>query len=430
MILLGIDESQGFAACPVYDTKKAQQAVVSMARQALKPSVQVITDVVAFEGEQVVVLGVLEAPAAGKPVRVIASGQAYLRQYDGTYPLSELEEQAFVAARTQPLYDRDPVAGSSMSDLDVAAVASFVRTRRAHSSVFSGWSDSELLAHAGVVTAEGEVSVAGLLALGVFPQRFFPSLSIQASSWSGRRSRSAVLDSAVIEGPVASMLDDAQAWVARNTATALVERDGNVHDEPQFPPRAVRELVANALVHRDLGPYALGRYVSLVLEPGRLTITNPGGLYGVSVEALGHTDSSLRNASLASVLLSVQSPSGGRVIERLGSGIPAARDAMRRASLPDPQFHDTGITFAAVLSSAPPPVARMTAPLTKTQSTVATTLAKGPATVAEVSERTGLTPRQVRHALASLTEADMVTTDGSGRNVRHSLRPNSRLTAA
>jgi len=168
--------------------------------------------------------------------------------------------------------------------------------------------------------------------------------------------------------------------------------------------------------------------VSLVLEPGRLSITNPGGLYGVSLEALGHTDSSLRNASLASVLLSVQSPSGGRVIERLGSGIPAARDAMRRASLPDPQFHDTGITFTAVLSSTP--VAREAASLTKTQSTVATALANGPATVAQVSRRTGLTPRQVRHALASLTDADVVTTDGSGRNVRHSLRPTSRPTAA
>lgn len=428
-ILLGLDESQGFAACPVYDVKKAQQSVVAMARQALRPSVQVTTEVVGFEGEQVVVVGVVEAEAAGKPVRVSASGVAYLRQYDGTYPLSELEEQAFVAARTQPLHDRNPVAGSSSSDLDVAAVTAFLRARRAQSSVFSGWSDDEVLRHAGVTTAAGEVTMAGLLALGVFPQGFFPSLSIQASVWSGRRSQSAVLDSVVIEGPVASMLDDAQAWVARSTATAITERQGLVYDEPEFPVRAVRELVANALVHRDLGPYALSRYVSLVLEPGRLTISNPGGLYGVSVEALGHTDSSLRNGSLASILLSVQSPSGGRVIERLGSGIPAARDALRRADLPDPEFYDTGIAFTARLSSVRE-VAGSAVPqpaMTKTQAAVVATLAEGPSTVAEVSQRAGLTQRQVRHALTSLTAAGRVATDRAARNARYFLpEPTSR----
>lgn len=427
-ILLGLDESQGFAACPVYDTKKAQQGVAQKARQALKPPVQVTTEVVAFEGEQVVVVRVLEAEAASKPVRVGASGVAYLRQYDGTYPLSEPEEQAFVAARTQPLYDRSPVPASSSSDLDAAAVALFVRARRAQSSVFSGWSDDELLRRAGVVTTTGEATMAGLLALGVFPQGFFPSLSIQASSWSGeaRGSRSRVLDSVVIEGPVPSMLDDAEAWVARSTATSIVQRGGgDLYDEQEFPPRAVRELVANALVHRDLGPYARGKYVSLTLEPGRLTISNPGGLYGVNVEALGHNDtgSSLRNGSLASILLSVQSPSGGRVIERLGSGIPAVRDAMRRADLPEPTFFDTGIAFTARLSSV-----RKNAwttlehlPLTKTQATVVAELAEGPSTVAQISQRSGLTLRQVRHALRLLTDTGQAATDGAARNARYFL---------
>jgi len=343
-IILGLDENRGFATCPVFDLKAAQQGVAALARRAVEPPVQVNSEVVPFEDGQLVAIGVVEADPASKPVRVKASGRAYLRQYDGTFPLSPLEEQALVAARSPRHYDRQPVPGSSLSDLDSLAVATFLKTRRAQSSVFAGWSDGEVLHQAGVVADQGDVTMAGLLALGTLPQRFFPNLAIQASSWSGsaRGARSRVLDSAVIEGPLASLLEDAEVWVARNTATALVERrGGGLDDEPQFPARAVRELIANALVHRDVGPYALQRYVSVTLEPGQLTITSPGGLFGLTVEALGHTDSSLRNGLLASILLSVRSPSGSRLIERLGSGIPAARDAMRRAGLPEPQSFDT-----------------------------------------------------------------------------------------
>lgn len=425
-IVFGLDENQGFAACPVYDVKAAQQGVVAVARQALEPPVQVTTEVVPFEGERVVIVGVLEADAVSKPVRVRTSGLAYLRQYDGTYPLSDVEEQAFVAARTQPSYDRNAVAGSSASDLDELAVAVFVRARRAQSSVFTGWSDDEVLRHTGVMTADGEVTVAGLLALGVFPQGLFPNLSIQASSLDGTEQGSRILDSVVLEGPVATMLDDAEAWVARSTATGIVQRRGDLYDEPALPARAVRELVANALVHRDLGPHALGRYVSLTLEPGRLTITNPGGLYGVSLEALGHTDSSLRNGWLAAILMSVRSSSGKRVIERLGSGIPAARDAMRSAGLPEPQFFDTGVAFTARLSYVrelaftivpQPPGVRLAA----TQAAVVAALVDGPATAAEVSRRSGLTLRQVRYALRWLTTMNEVVTDGAARNTRYYL---------
>jgi len=422
-IILGLDEAHGFAAGGVYDVKAAQQAVVQVARQALEPPVQVTTETVPFEGQRLVVVQVVEAQALAKPVRVRASGIAYLRQYDGTFPLSQVEEQAFVAARTQPSYDRAPVPGTSVSDLDPAAVAAFVRTRRGQSSVFAGWGDAEVLRHAGVVTDDSDVTVAGLLALGLVPQSCYPSLSVQASSWNGRArgAQSKVLDSAVIEGPVPSMLDDALAWVTRNTAARIVDDSGDLYDEPEFPERAVRELVANALIHRDLGPHALGRYISLTLEPGRLTITNPGGLYGVSVVALGHTDSSLRNGWLASILMSVRSPGGARVIERLGSGIPAARDAMRRANLPQPQFFDTGLSFTARLSSTPEAAYRSSRPPSTVQKTVLAALTPVPSTTTEIARRSGLTLRQTRHALKSLTATGQVTTDGALRNTGYYL---------
>lgn len=60
----------------------------------------------------------------------MASGTAYMRGYDGDFPLSNLEEQAFLAARKPPLFDRQPVPGATYEDLDSDLVAAFLRSVR------------------------------------------------------------------------------------------------------------------------------------------------------------------------------------------------------------------------------------------------------------------------------------------------------------
>jgi len=435
---MGLDEAEAFSACGVGDVKAIQQGVASLARSAVEPLVQITTEVESFEGAQLVVVHVVEADPAAKPIRVRATGKAYLRQYDGTYELSSLEEQAFVAARTPQQYDRSLVPSSCRDDLDDFAVASFVRTRRSQSSVFGGWSDERILAQAGVMGTSGETTLAGLLALGQYPQGYYPNLAIQAAAWSGRvrGGMSTVLDSVVLEGPIPAMLEDAEAWVARNSARGIMERDdGNLHDSPEYPGRAVRELVANALIHRDLGPYSLRQYVSLTLEPGRLTITSPGGLFGLTVDALGQTDSSLRNGTLAAILMSVRSASGDRVIERLGSGIPAARDAMRLANLPEPQFFDTGLSFTARLTSrrGTPVMSSWTRELpalprlTDTQRSTLRAVISQPGTVGVLVEHTDLTARQVRRALSQLVGMGLVASDGAARNAVYGPTPKLNL---
>lgn len=290
-----------------------------------------------------------EAHPSLKPVRVKAGRKAYLRSYDGDYEMSQLEEQAFIANRDHPQFDRRPAEGSSVQDFDTALLAAYLETSRSSSSSLARFDDDELLQRTGVVTAEGVPTVAGLLSVGRYPQEFFPSLVIQASvsPRPGDPPGTRASDARRFDGPLPTMLDETAAWIQRNTRTRLrFGTDGHGRDEPEYPAEAVRELVSNALVHRDLGPHALPYPIRLVLEHNQLVIANPGGLWGITVDRLGRDKiSSARNDRLIRVAQNVRTRDGRRVVEALASGIPTVLASISKAGMVPPAFHDQGVRF-------------------------------------------------------------------------------------
>lgn len=122
----------------------------------------------------------------------------------------------------------------------------YLRSSRQSSASLRRLADEEILLHTGAIAdRQGRPTAAGLLAMGVHPQRFLPNAVIQAS-------------------------------VPRFPVTRLAS--GHGRDEPEYPHDAVRELVVNALLHRDLAPSACLSPISSRSSGTRWVITNPGGL--------------------------------------------------------------------------------------------------------------------------------------------------------
>src|SRR5215468_9111604 len=95
---------------------------------------------------------------------------------NGDHPLSDLEEQGFLAARRPPMVDRFPVEDAHFDDLDTELVDAFLDAARERDPGGLGRfaNDTELLRRAGVTLLSGQPTVAGLLALGAYPQQWFP----------------------------------------------------------------------------------------------------------------------------------------------------------------------------------------------------------------------------------------------------------------
>lgn len=213
-------------------------------------------------------------------------------------------------------------------------------------------SDEQLMMNRRVVAADSQgvlrPTVAGLMALGTFPQKFFPRLNITFTAFqrstkgevdsNGRR----FADSENIEGPIPVMLLAALRVLSRNIRHGAVVKGALREDVPDYPLDAVREAVANALMHRDYSPESQGAPVRMELYPDRLEIINAGGLFGpLTVERLGERGSTQsRNQFLSRILEDVpyEDIDGrqGRVVENRGTGYEIMRNALADALMEDP----------------------------------------------------------------------------------------------
>lgn len=120
-------------------------------------------------------------------------------------------------------------------------------------------------------------------------------------------------------------------------------------DVPMFPPLALRELVANALIHQDFFVTGAGPMVELFDD--RVEITNPGEPL-VDTDRFIDTPPTSRNDTLASLARRF------RFCEERGSGVDKAVAQIELYQLPAPLFEvPTGFTRVSLF--APMPLSEM-----------------------------------------------------------------------
>jgi ATP-dependent DNA helicase RecG len=423
LVILGLDEANRFSTVTLPGAANLAAGLASMARSAFDPPLQISVDVEIFEKTELVVARVHELPLTAKPCVVKRTGQAYLRFFDGDYTLSRLEMDGFIANRTRPRFDESEVLGASYTDLDPDRVEDFLATARANDRRFATITDDrELLRRNGVVSSDDVPTIAGLLALGIHPQQFLPHCNIRAALLADDASPTTrALDSATFTGPLPAMLDDAVAWVARNSRHRLVsnQRTGHVTEVLDPPVTAARELISNALVHRDLSEWASSRAVELRMTGSTFTLVNPGGLYGISVERLGiHRLTSARNRRLLEICKHVRT-ADGNVVEAIASGIPATFASLRDAGMPEPRFFDQGLMFTVTLDRThrthgpipPSPTAKLTPAEQELMTALVTEM-----DVHELAAVLGVSVNATQKRLASLRSKGVVSmTGGIGR---------------
>jgi len=267
---------------------------------------------------------------------------------EGSYrrALTPDEIRLLLSRRGLFTYDRLPVPGATRADLDAALVREFVGLFRSGRRMGA---DALLTSRELLVRPEGKPdgplvpSVAGILLLGKHPQQFFPQARVAVVQYAGTTMGESFLKRE-IEGTALTQLDEAEAWLVRNTLHAIELRGMDRIDRDEYPREALREAVLNALAHRDYSQR--GDRVRIYAFADRVEVHSPGGLGGPM-----RLDNLLvrrwsRNATLVQGLAALD------IIEELGFGLDRMVAAMSDAGLPAPVFKEIGDTFVVTLYGA------------------------------------------------------------------------------
>jgi ATP-dependent DNA helicase RecG len=262
-------------------------------------------------------------PSRVRPVRF--DGVVWVRVGTSTRRATR-EEELLLAERTRAAdlpFDQRPIDGSSVSDLDVELFSSTYLRAVVSADVLAENErtvDQQLSSLGLLDLTTGEARVLGVLLVGLDPSSFIPGAYVQF-----------VVDQDELRGNLIGTLDTLARVLVSNIRTALREPGGlRQEGRPDYPVTALRELVLNAVTHRDYEHF--NAPVRIMWFDDRVEITSPGGPYGVVTKETFDRRNDYRNPSLAASMKSLG------YVNRFGRGITLVRTSLEANGNPPAEF--------------------------------------------------------------------------------------------
>ena len=360
IIVFGIDEKKEYKVVGVYDAQDIQKKVNEQCKE-MEPYVRPLFTICTIDDKKVVSAEIPSVEVVHRPVFYKGVGRikgSFVRVGDSDEPMSEYEVYSYEAYRKHIRDDARTVPEVPLESLNKVEVENYIQMcKKERKNLSFNVSDSEILELMGV-THSGVPTVAGVLSFSKYPQGFLPQFCITAVRVPGKEmgdlgtSDERFIDNARLTGTIPQMLEDAMSFVQKNSRhRTIVGKDGKRIDKDEYPSVAVREIVLNALVHRDYSIYSENVPIRIEMYDDRLQVINSGGLYGkTTLNNLGKIRPDTRNAVLANILEIL------KITENRYSGIPTIQKEMMDAGLSPAEFSVRhGEFFATLYNSVSEP---------------------------------------------------------------------------
>jgi len=277
---------------------------------------------------------VMVEPSRLRPVRL--DGVTWVRIGSSTRRATREEELVFTE-RTRAghvSFDQQSVAGTGVGELDVELFRSTYLPTAVDAEVLAenDRTIAQQLASLGMLDPPtGQARVLGLLVVGLDPSAALPGAYLQFVRYEGDDEASNVIDQEELRGNLIGQLDILGRLLAANTKTAVREVGGLRQEaRSEYPLHALRELVLNAITHRDYESF--NAPVRIAWFNGRVEVTSPGGPYGVVTKETFGERNDYRNPALAAAMKHLG------YVNRFGRGITLVRVALERNGNPPAEF--------------------------------------------------------------------------------------------
>lgn len=353
IILFGIDEKSGYKVCGVKNPDILEKKIVEQAKE-MEPIVRPLITIVDYDGKTIVAAEIAEMEAINKPCFYTGKGKSkgsYIRIGEADLPMTEYEIYSYDSFKykTEDELRINPRIDETF--FDQIKLDAFIAKAVSAKPNLVNLDKKTLITLNGLSNRDNQPTICGIMLFGKYPQYLSPNLDIVAvvcatnnyaeENEEGER----FIVNKRLDGTIDQMLETAIAFVKQNMATStVVDENGQRKDVSEYPLKAIREIILNALVHRDYSIYTENEPIRIEMYPNRIEISNPGGLFGrLTIDELGKTKGDVRNPFIAAALEIM-----GQTENRY-SGIPTIYSEMKKRGLLEPKFESIRGTFKVTL---------------------------------------------------------------------------------
>ena len=320
-IIIGVDDKTGRVNPLSYaETQDTTELLGNLATQNVIPSI--LLDIINVPAEGGVLVVATIKQGLNKPYHD-NNGVVWVKQgADKRKVFDNAELIAMLADNGQMHPDALPVRGTTIKDLNMAVVKEYLAKRFAPVLSLQNLSLEELhkmsaedvakaigaeqtveniLKNVGLILSDGTLTVAAVVLMGEYPQRWLPVFTARCISYIGNSiggSEFRDKSGSDADGNAVHLYKYIMTFLMRNLRRKQVEADFNSPGELEVSTTTLSEVVVNCILHRS---YAASAPLRIFIFDNRIEIHSPGLLpQGITVEDATHGVSSPRNELLFS----------------------------------------------------------------------------------------------------------------------------------
>ncbi len=310
--------------------KNTIESLANQIKQNTDPMAYPSIRVEEIDKKQIVVIEVVQ----GEQKPVLAFGRGFMRVGKSNQKLGFERIRNLALETSKVHWDERVCEDASLADLDGEKVRWFLKEAR-HSRGLDIDENSpveEALLRLKLLKSGKPTNGAVLLFARDLQRRFIQS-EVKCIRFKGVGVTGEMIDLRTVGGDVFEQLIEAEKFVFNNIALSAWIEDEKIQRQErwEYPPKAIREVLANAISHRD---YEISSKVQVRIFDDRMEFWNPGRLpEGWNVETLKKAHESIPgNPSIAKQFFWV------KYIEEVGTGTNKIIEWCIDWGLPEPEF--------------------------------------------------------------------------------------------
>ncbi|MDP2060255.1 MAG: ATP-binding protein, partial [Flavobacteriaceae bacterium] len=283
----------------------------------------------------------IEIVTVSYSVPISLRGRYYYRSGSTKQELTGASLNEFLLKKSGKTWDDVVEPRAGFDDIDEKAVATFLKASENAGRLpeNAGLTIPELFEKLRL-TEKGQLKRAAIVLFGKEPAKFYPNTFVKIGRFG--KDDADLKFQETEEGNLIVLLQSVLAQLNHKFLTRSIEFEG-IHriEKGEYPIPAIREMLLNALVHRNY----MGAPVQIRVYDDKINIWNEGLLPdGLTLEALKFSHSSRpRNPIIADVTFK------GGYIDAWGRGTIKILDTCKLADLPEPEMKERDGGFIMTL---------------------------------------------------------------------------------